>query len=326
MHLLSQPFVKNIPGTEKNMTFFVILFFVFLLASLTFPVSDSEANPLTGKRTPASPTKTVDSVPVPSIFSDLISKITVLQMQLKQKIAANVHAFKKSGAIVALLPLFLFSLIYGTVHAAGPGHGKAIAMSYILAKGKGYRFGLLLGTLIAIIHAGSAISIVFFLRLFFEKAVSSNLGSATQITQVFSYGLIVLIGLYLLVRGSYSLIKGVTQQDIEYASQPRFSNALSAALAIGIIPCPGVIMILLFCLSLDQFVLGMLLSFAVSLGMAVTITVSVWFSITGKKLILMFTAKNQRGLYIVEHAFSCISGFLLTTMGGLFLAASIYSS
>lgn len=323
MKPFSSPILSNGILPEKKISFISILFLLFTMITLSYPIEDSWANPLTGKRIPASQTEPVDSVPTPSIFSDLVSKTTVLQMQLKQKIATNVHSFKNSGTIVALLPLFLFSFIYGTVHAAGPGHGKTIAMSYILAKGKGYRYGVLLGTLIAIIHAGSAIVIVFLLRFLFEKAISTNLESATQVTQVLSYGLIILIGLYLLGRGLYSLIKGVVHQHKESARQQHFTNALSAALAIGIIPCPGVIMILLFCLSLDQFVLGMLLCFAVSLGMALTITISVWISITGKRFIMLFTVRNQKGLFVIEHAFSCISGLLLTTMGGLFLAASI---
>lgn len=303
--------------------FFAPLSLLFLLVLLTGLVDTSVANPLTGKPAPEPQPDNVRLIPVPEVLADVISKITVLQLELKQKISADVHAFKSSGSIAALLPLFLLCFLYGAVHAAGPGHGKAIAMSYVLAKGKGYRYGLLLGVLIAIIHAGSAILIVFLLRFLFEKTLSTNLDSATQVTQIFSYGLISLIGLYLLGIGLYSLVKGVVDQHKESADRKHFTNAFYTALAIGIVPCPGVIMVLLFSLSLEQVILGMLLCVAVSIGMALTITVSVWISITGKRLIMRFTAKEKKGFVFIEHVFSCISGLLLTTIGGLFLVASL---
>jgi len=304
------------------MTFFVIHFFLSILVSPAQSIGDSLANPLISKRAPAPQTNAKENVPAPGIFSDLISKIAVLQIQLKQKIAANVNTFKSSGTFAPLLPLFLLSFFYGVVHAAGPGHGKAIAMSYTLAEGKGYRSGLLLGTMIAIIHAGSAIVIIVSLRFLLEKSINTNLDTATQATQFFSYGLIVLIGLYLFWTRFFSLIKGTAFQNKEYVGHRHIANPFTAALAIGLIPCPGVIMILLFCLSLEQFFLGVLLSMAVSLGMALTISVSVWICITGKKFTLLVTGNTQQGFYYTEHVLSCISGLLLILLGGVFLAAS----
>lgn len=243
-------------------------------------------------------------------------------MQLKQKLAAHVHDFKKSGTIAPLIPLFLLSFLYGAVHAAGPGHGKAIAMGYALGRGEGYLSGFLLGGLIAAIHAASAVSLVFILRYILEKTLTTNLDSATQVTQVFSYGLISFIGLYLLATGLYALAHGSTYHDQQSGSHLQFATPFTAALAIGIIPCPGVIMILLFCLSLGQIILGLLLCASVSLGMALTISVSVWMSIAGKKLIVRLTGKTQHRAHRTEHVLSCLSGLLLTTMGGLLLLAS----
>ena len=298
----------------------ILLVFMVFLAG---PYKDCQANPLTGSRTPPPESRPIESTPATSIFSELITKTTILQMQLKQKIAAFVHDFKKSGSIAPLLPLFLLSFLYGSVHAAGPGHGKAIAMSYTLAKGKRYLSGILLGGLIAIIHAGSAISLVVLLRYVLEKAITTSLESATQATQIVSYGLICLIGLYLLVKGFYSLLNGFSHQDGQHPNKSHYANTFTAALAIGIIPCPGVIMMLLFCLSLEQLVLGMLLCAAVSLGMALTISVSVWISLAGKKLLLHFTGRTQQRFHQTENLLSCLSGLLLATMGGLFFSASL---
>lgn len=247
------PFFKNIPWVGKNMTFLVGLSLLCMLAFLGSSYNKCWANPLTGGRTPLSQTKEVENAVPPSIFAKLITNITVLQMQIKQKIAANVHNFKRSGAIAPLLPLFLLSFFYGAVHAAGPGHGKAIAMSYALSRGKGYLSGFFLGGLIAVIHASSAIGVVFLLRYILERTITTTLESATQATQIFSYGLISCIGLYLFGTGLYSWTKGtVNHDDKQHVKQRHFASPFNAALAIGIVPCPGVIMILLFVFRLNN--------------------------------------------------------------------------
>jgi ABC-type nickel/cobalt efflux system permease component RcnA len=308
---------------RKKITFLATVFLFAIMVVLAGSSTNCHANPLTGKRNASTQGKTIDSVPASGIFSDIIAKTTILQMQLKEKISAHVHDFKNSGSIAPLLPLFLLAFLYGAVHAAGPGHGKAIAMSYVLAKGKGCLSGFVLGGLIAVIHASSAICLVIILRFILEKTISTSLASATKTTQLFSYGLIGLIGLYLLVTGIYSVVKGGDTENGEPPTLRHYTNSFTAALAIGIIPCPGVIMILLFCLSLDQFVLGLFLCATVSLGMALTISVSVWIILIGKNLILKFTGKSERIFYRTEHILTCVSGVLLTAMGGVFFAASL---
>lgn len=316
-------FFKPWSCTRMKITFLPRVIILFILVALAGANTNCQANPLTGNRTPPTQSKAIENVPASGLFSELIAKTTILQMQLKKKIAAYVHEFKNSGSVAPLLPLFILAFLYGSVHAAGPGHGKAIAMSYTLANGKGYLSGFVLGGLIAFIHASSAIFTVVLLRYILEKTIATSLESATQATQLFSYGLISLIGLYILVTGIYSLVKGHSGEDGQHENRRHYANSFTAALAIGIIPCPGVIMMLLFCLSLNQFILGLLLCATVSLGMALTISISVWISLLGKNLVLHLTGKREHTFHRTEHILSCVSGLLLTTMGGLFLAASL---
>ena len=44
------------------------------------------------------------------------------------------------------------------------------------------------------------------------------------------------------------------------------------ALAVGLVPCPAVVMVMLFCLSMDALALGLVLAVFISLGMALTIS------------------------------------------------------
>ena len=82
-------------------------------------------------------------------------------------------------------------------------------------------------------------------------------------------------------------------------------------------------MILLFCLSLGQMILGILLCATVSIGMAMTITLAVWLALAGQKLTISLTNKSRSGLHNVEHGMHFFSGLILTSLGALLLAASL---
>lgn len=257
-------------------------------------------------------------------LSQVVSQITVLQMQMKNKISTHVRNFKATGETRPLIPLFLLAFGYGAIHAAGPGHGKGIAMTYAMAKGRTFRSGASLGALIAAVHAGSAILRVSLLQLILHQNVAASMSSVNHKAQITSYGLLTLIGIILLVS---SVCEWFEKED---SGQPSINklkkagnNPLVAALAIGLVPCPGVIMILLFCLSLNQLVLGILLGITVSLGMALTITTAVWISLAGKKTALLATARWERTLSFLEKTLHTLSALLLTVIGGLFLYTAI---
>jgi nickel/cobalt exporter len=52
--------------------------------------------------------------------------------------------------------LVAVSFLYGVFHAAGPGHGKAVISSYVLANGATVRRGITLSFLAAIVQAITA--------------------------------------------------------------------------------------------------------------------------------------------------------------------------
>ena len=53
------------------------------------------------------------------------------------RVATAVRRFKTSDPFSAALMLAAISFAYGVLHAAGPGHGKAVISSYVLADGNG---------------------------------------------------------------------------------------------------------------------------------------------------------------------------------------------
>ncbi len=80
------------------------------------------------------------------------------QSQLTHLIAAKVHALH--GDPTAAWSLVGLGLAYGVVHAAGPGHGKAVIASYMLANERSFRLGVALALLAALLQAMVAIGLV----------------------------------------------------------------------------------------------------------------------------------------------------------------------
>ena len=56
--------------------------------------------------------------------------------------------------------LFGISFLYGVFHAAGPGHGKAVISSYLVANEETWRRGVVLSFASALLQALVAVAIV----------------------------------------------------------------------------------------------------------------------------------------------------------------------
>jgi len=304
----------------------VVLCTAWVLLSIASPAV--AANPFLGERDSAGQQARIDTKQN-TLTKETIGftgQIIAWQMKVQQSIAAAIHRYKKDGRMGSLLWLFGGALVYGIIHAVGPGHGKAIAMTYALARGRKGRACVLLGCLIAFFHAGSALLVVIVLRLVLEHSVSGGLETISRVTKVFSYGLISVIGLFIFL--STLIIKRRQPLVVSDAPQPdwlneKMHNTFAVAFAIGMVPCPGVVTITLFCLTLDQMVLGLLLAIAVSVGMAATITLTVWVGLIGKKLTLGLSQRWTGTISFVEHVLHALSGLLLTTIGVLLLISSL---
>ena len=85
---------------------------------------------------------------------------------------------------------------YGVFHALGPGHGKAVISSYVLANRQTARNGALLALLSSLIQALVAIALVAVLALVFD-ATAAVMNQATRWLELASYALVTLLGVWL---------------------------------------------------------------------------------------------------------------------------------
>ena len=119
------------------------------------------------------------------------------QSRLTHLMAAKVHALH--GDPIAVWGLVALGLAYGVFHAAGPGHGKALIASYMLANERSLRRGAVMALLAALLQALVAIVLVGTAG-FILNATASEMNRAADWLQLLSCAGVAAIGLWLVWR------------------------------------------------------------------------------------------------------------------------------
>lgn len=284
-----------------------------LLCLLILPVGYTVAhNPFTAEP------ETQHKAPKPILKSKFYVRLIVWQQQLREKMAGLIRETKQTGNIKPFLILAVSAFIYGVLHSAGPGHGKAVALSYILSCKPSLRQGLLFGNTLALTHGLSGIILVLAVTFLFQTGMSSSLNTVTTITQMVSFSLISLLGLFILIRG---ILQWVRKKEISQEKNARFfSTPYLTAITLGIIPCPGVVMVMLFGVSLQMTWLGILLGVCISMGMASTISLIILTGMSGKAAVLSAASRYEKWLQVIERLIEIAAGILIAGLGLILLS------
>jgi ABC-type nickel/cobalt efflux system permease component RcnA len=198
---------------------------------------------------------------------------------------AGVRAMKENGS--ALFSLLLVGFAYGVFHAAGPGHGKGVISAYLVADEKALRKGFLLSLAAALVQALVAIAIVSIVSLAL-RATASTMNKLAMNVELASFVAVALLGAVMtwrkagkvlgvmaLARNPYAAV----QDDCDHIHMPppedlgrltRWRDMAGVAIAAGIRPCAGALIVLVFSLSQGLFAAGIAATFAMALGTALT--------------------------------------------------------
>lgn len=211
-------------------------------------------------------------------YGNFLSYIVSKQQELNLLISDYFDRLESGESMVFFSILFV-SFVYGLVHALGPGHGKMVIASYFLAKEAKIKEAFKAGFLTSVIHTISALLITGVLYLFFQRAVTKYFQEINANMYKVSAVFIILIALYLL----YEALKDRNEE--EKLQRLKSKNLLAVSLSIGIVPCPGVMTIVLFSMILGYINLGVLSAVTMSIGMGITISLAA---------ILATQVKNER--------------------------------
>ena len=248
------------------------------------------------------------------------------QAQYNRELVQAVRRFKTDSVFVAAGALAFLSFLYGVFHAVGPGHGKAIISSYVLANERTAKRGVLIAFISSAFQALSAIVIVGIMAIAL-RATSIQMQAAENIIERVSYALVMLVGAWLLYAQIRALVTGkpahghdhghgqshghshdhklshghnhgladshkhdhaahdhADGEDCDHCGHQHlpgpeqlesgwsWKRALALSFAVGVRPCSGAILVLVFALTQGLFWAGVFATFAMALGTAITVS------------------------------------------------------
>jgi nickel/cobalt transporter (NicO) family protein len=332
----------------------------------------------------------------------IIGWIMVKQAEFYKGLSGAIRAAKTDGS--ALWVLFGLSFAYGLFHAAGPGHGKAVISSYVVANRETWWRGVVLSFASAMVQAAVAVAVVAIAAVLLN-ATAATMSRAVYWIEVISYLLIIAIGLRLIwAKGRAAL---ATWRDIhspktvgaavtpahmrddhghhhghahhdhahhdhahhdhahhnhahhdhahhdhghnhdhhghhhahdhaccdhgsawshshapepsELAGPGGWKRGLTAIFAVGLRPCSGAILVLVFTLAQGLFWAGVVATFVMGLGTAIMVAAIAVFSVLATKWAERFA--DTRGGYgmLFMRGIEVAAALLITAFGALLL-------
>ena len=311
--------------------------------------------------------------------SGLIGWLLAKQSEFYRQMSATIRAAKSDGS--AVWTLLFISFAYGIFHAAGPGHGKAVIASYLVANRETARRGIALSFASALMQSLVAILIVG-ISAWVLNATAKTMCKAEGVIEIASYGLIALFGLRLVwVKGGAFIralqvaqpvpaIAGVPQHHdhghhhhhdahdhhdhdhhdhahthththahhghdhvhdehcghshgpapSELAGPGGWRRGFAAILTVGIRPCSGAILVLVFALAQGLFWAGIAATFLMGLGTAITVATIAVVAVSAKDIAARLSAGRDGGgaLFMRGIEFGAAGLVLLFGVGLLF--------
>jgi nickel/cobalt transporter (NicO) family protein len=286
----------------------------------------------------------------------VIGWLLAKQSEFYRQMSSTIRAAKSDGS--AVWTLLAISFAYGIFHAAGPGHGKAVIASYLVANRETARRGIALSFASALMQSLVAILIVG-VSAWLLNATAKTMCKAEGAIEIASYALIALFGLRLVwVKGGGFIRALQAAQPVpalaglphhrhghephDHAHLPRgahdhhahdhghghahahhhqghghvhdehcghshgpapsdlagpggWRRGLAAILTVGIRPCSGAILVLVFALAQGLFWAGIAATFLMGLGTAITVAVIALIAVSARDVAQRLSAGRDGG-------------------------------
>lgn len=352
---------------------------------------------------PGRPTSFVTSA-IDSAWSILLFE----QHRLTEDMIGTVRDLRSATNIAtATGALVVASFIYGILHAVGPGHGKAVITSYMLADKETLRRGIFLAFLSSLIQALSAITLVGGLYLA-ARATGLQTKWAEAWLETLSWAFVAVIGAWLMFRQIWPMLirrraararahmgeehhplhtdghlhghalhahgrghdhdhehahhhhsgRGpITDEHTrggggcghthshahdaghdhddhcghahlpgpeELRGELSWARALAISFSIGVRPCTGALLVIIFAATQGLVWAGVLATFAMAFGTALTVSSLAALSVGSRSLaIAMAGAESRWGPYVARSA-SLLSSTAVFVLGTMFFFASLH--
>ncbi|MFZ3467184.1 nickel/cobalt transporter [Vibrio harveyi] len=207
-----------------------------------------------------------------------------------------------------------FSFLYGLLHSVAPGHGKTAVTSMSLIHGYRRRQALVLVAIIAALQAASACILFVITAKIAEQfafSLSDNVRLLTQGCAVF----IILLALKEFASVVKRRINQTPSQEDDDSADSNGNISWKALLLIGFRPCTGAVLVLFLSNMLGSLMWGMIATFVMALGTAMTNSILVFNALTIQRQMKNHSAKPNANLSdtlnLVLAVTMVASGFIL---------------
>jgi nickel/cobalt exporter len=304
----------------------------------------------------------------------IIGWILAKQSEFYREMSATIRAAKSDGS--AVWTLLGISFAYGIFHAAGPGHGKAVISSYLVANEETARRGIVLSFASAFLQALVAVAIVAVFA-WLLSSTAKTMCSAEKAIEIVSYALIAAFGARLVWTKGGGFMRALQAKpamavahrhdghdhahdhhdhnhhhdhhhghahshdhdrlhgddhDDEHCGHSHgptpdqlggpggWRRGLGTIFAVGMRPCSGAILVLVFSLAQGLFLTGIAATFLMGLGTAITVAVIAVIAVSAKGLAKRLSAGREGGGALVMRGieFGAAGLVLLFGFGLLF--------
>ncbi len=269
------------------------------------------------------------SPPPTGVFGWIIEQQAAFYRQLSSAVR-GIRA-GNSGAFATLVGVSFF---YGVFHAAGPGHGKAVISSYIVASGETVRRGVMLAALSSLVQALTAIALVGFLAAILG-VTARTMSRVVNWIELAAYGLIIAIGLRLVWQKGRAFIArlaawrgarpvaGLGCDDNcvhlpaaeQVARIHSWREALAVILSVGLRPCTGAVLVLVFAMSQGIVQAGVIATFAMAVGTAITVAAIATLASGAKGLAVRLAAARPGAMTLAMSAVEVLAAVVVVIFG-----------
>ena len=162
------------------------------------PAKQALTVPLMGK-TPfgVAPAEPGLNLPLPGVLGKMQGWVRQADADFYRDLSQSLAALRTNWTAFWLLGGLSF--LYGIIHAAGPGHGKVVIASYMLANEAQVKRGIFLSFVSAMLQSLVAIAFVLVAASLLGMTAMAMAGTANWIG-ILSYAMIALLGLWLVLR------------------------------------------------------------------------------------------------------------------------------
>ena len=310
------------------------------------------------------PADAATSAPEPSLFARAFVWVFEQQRLFHRELTSGLRALTTGGGAHAGWGLILASFLYGILHAAGPGHGKAILTTYLLTHRERVARGVWLAALAAACQGAMAILLVYGLIEIAGWLPREASGAAVWSERA-SYVLVVLVGAMLTVRALRALIArfravphelrdtSLRSENMEFAGfginfrhhgddcgcghahapslaqiegARGFRTTLGLVLSIGLRPCSGALLVLVFASIAGIAWAGIAAVVAMSVGTALAVAGLALLAVGARRWAASIAGSGSARYRAAGDLVALLGGAAVAAIGISLLAASLAPS